>query len=406
MSRLKDILQYEITPKRKKKKKPSRSHGKFDIDAIKILMLFSGPLGLIYYFTTYKKVKLVRMMRLFTNIRMIIQNNAPLVQGLRMVAIDAPDRHISIVLHNVSNEIEQGASLTDALESYPNVFHPRYTDLVRIGERTGRLNPCLDQIMTSIHLRLDTARTVTTNMAFVISVLIPQFTIISFLVVKVLPVFEEISDEFGMPLTVPAQRLVDFSDFVLSHPRQIALFIFFMLICAPIYYIFHRYSLTLRYVSARCLFAIPVLGRILRLRQLHTVTEALEELVRAGVPLHEALESISKMNLAPPYQQSIASLAGKIDSGKSLKEALGIRPRLLGSTFTAVLGLGEYTGNLDEACARLKGLYQREFAWRVAVASEAMIPVYVIVGGAINLWILVSTHSMIFGLSDALIYSL
>jgi len=406
MSKLKDILSYEIMPKRKKKKKPSRSHGRIDIDAIKILMLFSGPFGLIYYFTAYKKVKLVRMMHLFTNIRMIIQNNAPLVQGLRLVALDAPDNRVSSVLHSLSDEIEQGTSLGDAIESYPNVFHPRYTDLIRIGERTGRLNSCLDQIMTSIQQRMETARTVTGNLAFILFVLFFQFGIVSFLVVKILPVFEEISDEFGMPLTVPAQRLVDLSDFVLSHPRQISLFVLFILVSAPIFYIFHRSSLIIRSISARFLFAVPLLGRILRLRQLHTITEALEELILASVPVHEALERVSNMNLAPPYQQSIASLAAKIDSGQSLKEALSIRPRLLGSTFSAVLGLGEYTGNLDEACARLKGLYRREFALRVAVATEAMIPAYVIVGGAINLWILVSTHSMISGLGDALFYTL
>ena len=102
MSRLKDILNYEITPRRPKKdRKGKRKRNSLSTDYIKIFMFLAGPIGFAYYLTAYRKVQLKRMLTLFTHIRMIVQNNAPLPAGLAIVAEDAPSSHLRSILEGV-----------------------------------------------------------------------------------------------------------------------------------------------------------------------------------------------------------------------------------------------------------------------------------------------------------------
>ena len=171
---------------------------------------------------------------------------------------------------------------------------------------------------------------------------------------------------------------------------------------APLVYILFRTSRRAQHIG----YMVPVVGRILRVGQLHRISEALGELIQSGIPIERAFQRVAEMDLSLPYKRAINDVAERLATGQSLKDALESSSGLLGKTFVAVLGLGEYAGNLEEACTRLTGLYRREHSLRVAVASDAMIPAYVIVGGALNLWILLSTYGMVFGLNDALFYSL
>ena len=160
MSKFRDILNFQITPRRKKDKPPKLppSSRRIDFDIYLVLLILAGPFGMVYFLFMSRKVRLRRMQQLFKCIRMIVQNNSPLAPGLKMMALDARDYRVRKVLTNLCSELEQGKSLADAMDRYRSVFQPRYVDLIRIGERTGRMGSTLDQIITSIEHRLDTMR--------------------------------------------------------------------------------------------------------------------------------------------------------------------------------------------------------------------------------------------------------
>jgi type IV pilus assembly protein PilC len=407
MSKFRDILNFQITPRRKKDKPPKLppSSRRIDFDIYLVLLILAGPFGMVYFLFMSRKVRLRRMQQLFKCIRMIVQNNSPLAPGLKMMALDARDYRVRKVLTNLCSELEQGKSLADAMDRYRSVFQPRYVDLIRIGERTGRMGSTLDQIITSIEHRLDTMRGMMLNSVYILIVCGVQFTIASFLIAKVLPVFQEIFSNFG---AVPyySNALINVAQFLNDHILSILFFILVMMMFVAFLAVLCGFSSALRNAFSHILISIPLIGRMVRVGQLQRISEAVEECVQAGLPIDKVFRDVSEMRLMGLHRIEMERLAGMLESGHSLKDTLAAANGLFDHRFRVVLGLGDYTGNLAEACSRLKELYRLELTLRTAVASDAMLPAYAILGGAINLWILVSTYGMIFGLSDVLVGSL
>lgn len=409
MIKFRDIMNFEITPKRKKntspKRKPKPSSRRLNFDISVVLLILAGPFGLLYVLLMYRKVRLRRMLNLFKCVRMIVQNNSPLVPGLKVMELDASDHRVCKVLSNLAQELEQGKSLADAMDRYRSVFLPRYVDLIRIGERTGRLGSALDQIIASIGQRLDTMRGMLLNSLYILIVCLTQFLIASFIAVRILPVLSEIFENFG-EMPGYSRALVSSARFLSDNILSIVLYVFVLLMCIGFFVVLCGFSTTLRLGLSRIMISIPLIGRMIRVGQLHRISEAVEEYVQSGLPIEQVFREVSGMRLMGLYRNEMERMAGLLESGHSLKDTLSAANGLFDNRFKVVLGLGDYTGNLAEACSRLKGLYRRELTLRASVASDAMIPAYAILGGAINLWILVSTYGMIFGLSDVLVSQL
>jgi len=380
--------------------KARRREKYFDFDLIKILMVLSGPLGFIYLLTGYQNVIRNRRVGLCRAIRMIVYNNAPLPDGLMNMSYDAPSFYIRSILRHMSDEMQQGTSLAETLHRFPKALPMHYIEQIQIAEETGHLVPVLDDIIHDLEINKGNFGNALININYIVYSLFIQLTIVSFLIIKVVPVFGEIFGEFGAGLPRSTQSLVNTSNTINYYLSEFVILWSFCGIGFVLLFILFLNSLRFRLFLYAWAIPIPILGRIMRFKQRLLIVESLETHIKAHVPLPMALERVSQLSLTRPYKYALQNMHERISSGHSVKETFSNNPYLMGHTFGTILTLGESAGTLGESCARLKDMYRNEISFRSALVVEAMIPTYAVIGGGLNCWILISLYSPIFYLSN------
>jgi len=79
----------------------------------------------------------------------------------------------------------------------------------------------------------------------------------------------------------------------------------------------------------------------------------LEQLDRAGVPLHDALADVRDSSDSPKLRDIMTGVYESVKNGKMLSQSLQAYPKVFNDVFTGLVATGEKTGNLDESFRHL-----------------------------------------------------
>jgi len=96
----------------------------------------------------------------------------------------------------------------------------------------------------------------------------------------------------------------------------------------------------------------PVIGRMSR-RDLLAFCFDLEQIVRAGLPLLDALSDLARASEHPPVRRMLTSLVAQIEGGKTLADALSSFPRIFNPVFVSLIRAGEHSGRMGEILENL-----------------------------------------------------
>jgi len=404
MGRIKDILNKELFGTKKKKKKKRRRVGfHFELDFLTVLMVFFGPFGFLFFFTEYRKLIDERILSIYRTIRIIVQNNSPLAAGLSSVSADAPSSYVRAILRFLGEDMEEGASLADSLTLYPRLFSKIDVELVRAAEESGQLIQALDNLIENAENR---GAKYTSNVAYLVYVvtnLFAQMAIVSFLLIRVVPVFAEVFADFGAGLPWYSLTLIDAANFLADRGEPIFFFLSFSMALFIVGRFFIKRSQFLHGLWFRFLLCVPIARQLTIMKRRLMIAEGLEIHLNARLPLVEAIDRVSSMDIGASFKKSLRTIHRKLSSGSSTIEAIPGRSALLGSMFGTMLALGESAGTLPESCARLRNLYKNELKRKTAFYADAFVPAYSFLIGGINLWILLALYGAVWGLSDVII---
>lgn len=75
----------------------------------------------------------------------------------------------------------------------------------------------------------------------------------------------------------------------------------------------------------------------------------MEQLIRAGVPIHESLADVRDATDSAKLRDTVADVLDRIKSGSSFSDALAQHPRVFGGVFVGLVKAGEKNGNLTES---------------------------------------------------------
>jgi type IV pilus assembly protein PilC len=79
----------------------------------------------------------------------LINAGLPLVQSLRSVSQQTPNKALQAVISKVINDVEAGAAFSVALSRHPRVFNQIYISLIAAGETSGTLDKALERLAFS-----------------------------------------------------------------------------------------------------------------------------------------------------------------------------------------------------------------------------------------------------------------
>src|SRR6201988_2138483 len=123
-------------------------------------------------------------------------------------------RNLREIISDVTARVQGGETLHESISKHPRVFNRLYVSMVKAGEAGGLLAEILDRLAGFLEASARLRKKIKSAMTYPVIVVCIAFGITTFLIVKVVPIFGQIFQDFGAKLPAPTQFLIDLSDFV------------------------------------------------------------------------------------------------------------------------------------------------------------------------------------------------
>ena len=333
----------------------------------------------------------------------IIRSNAPIIGGLEAAALDAPNGKLESIFLALRDDIASGLSIEEAMRKRPRFFPRFYTDLVKVGEETGKLDETLSELAEDALQALSLQDVITSYMLYLGSVLTIQCIIAVFVSVRVLPMFSGILADFGIPAPRSVRVFAAIANYFIAWKWLPLLLIACSVLVVSKLLLRWRRSVFGAAIGT-LLVHIPILRDIVIKRSLGHVALVLEKLIGAGVPMDAALEDAASLDVNPIYRSALRRVKERVQNGETLSAAMETEKKLPVS-FRGLISVGESSGLLPEALGRIGRLYHRQALKTSKILLDVTAPVGVVALGCLALLVALSWFGMAVALVDALVTS-
>ena len=327
----------------------------------------------------------------------MIDAGLPLVQCLDILADQQPNPTFKEVLKNVKSDVEQGATFADSLRKHPKPFDELYVNLVAAGEVGGILDTILNRL--SIYLEKADAlkRKVKGAMVYPVTILVVALGVMTLLLVKVIPVFEKMFNDFGGTLPAPTQMVLNVSHFMQSY------LVFILAAAAGVVIGFlqaRQRSATFKYRTDALFLKLPIFGPLLRKVAVARFSRTLGTMISSGVPILDALDICARTAGNKVIEAALYKTRAAISEGKTIAEPLNAA-RVFPGMVVQMVAVGEQTGAMDAMLAKIADFYDDEIDAGVAALTAMMEPLMMVfLGGSIGS-ILIAMYLPIFKIAEA-----
>ncbi len=305
----------------------------------------------------------------------------PLVQSFEIIGKGHENKGMQDLLMKVKTDIEGGSNLSDALGKHPYHFDELFCNLVRAGEHAGILDSILDKVATYKEKTEAIKAKIKKAMTYPAAVVVVAFLITTLLMLKVIPQFEELFSGFGADLPAPTKVVIAMSKFF-----QAYWYIMFAAIGGAIYGILElkKKSLKFNHGLDKVMLKLPVLGAIVRKAAIARYARTLATMFTAGVPLVEAMDSVSGAVGNVVYGEAVKRIRDEVATGTQLNVAMK-NVNLFPNMVVQMTAIGEESGSIDTMLGKVADFYEAEVDDAVENMSSLIEPfIMVFLGGLIG----------------------
>ncbi|OUS08823.1 type II secretion system protein F [Gammaproteobacteria bacterium 42_54_T18] len=314
----------------------------------------------------------------------MMKAGVPLVQSFEIVADGVDNPSMRDLVLKIKTEVEAGNSLAAAIGKHPMYFDDLFCSLVDAGEQSGALETMLDRI--AIYKEKSEALKLKIKKAskYPITVLIVAGVVTAILLLKVVPVFEELFSSFGAELPAFTQMVLGMSEWMQEY--------WYILLGSIIGGAFAFKQAKIRSQAFndaydKTILKLPIVGDIIYKATIARFARTLSTTFSAGVPLVEALDSVAGATGNVIYRNAVNIVKEEVSSGTQLNvsmKATGVFPPMA----IQMVSIGEESGALDSMLDKVANYYEDEVDNAVDGLTSMMEPLImaflgVVIGGLI-----------------------
>jgi type IV pilus assembly protein PilC len=309
----------------------------------------------------------------------MMQAGVPLVQSFDIISSGASNGAVRKLLSAIKVEIEGGSSLSEALGKHPQYFDELFVNLVRAGETAGVLDTILGTVATYKENIESIKGKIKKALFYPAAVIAVAIVVSGILLIYVVPQFESVFQSFGADLPAFTQFIVNLSRYVVSY--------WYIGVIAIVGGIFAfvmamRKSWTFARFVDRMTLKIPVVGQILHNSAIARFARTLAITFKAGVPLVEALDTVSGATGSIVYSDAVKRIKEDVAIGHSLNLSMR-QVNLFPNMVVQMTAIGEEAGALDTMLTKVAEFYEEEVANAVDALSSLMEPFIMVVIGTL-----------------------
>ena len=366
----------------------------------------------------------------FTRQLSILQDaGLPILRSLKILEEQCKPSRLKNSLMDVCDEIEGGATLSEAMAKSPKAFDRLYVNMIRAGEAGGALEVILRRLAEFQERAQALKRKVKGALIYPVMVITVALGILTFIMWKIVPSFVDIFKGFDATLPTPTLILMMISNWFVNYGYfipivPIGIWLFVKLLRK---FEFGRYGWDMFIIK------VPIFGALIEKNILARTTRTLGTLVASGVPILEGLTITRDTSGNAVFEKLYNKVTDSIREGESIAMPMreqsrpGFHPmaaffwclfiagpvglliyftrmnaRIVDDLVVNMIDVGEETGELDTMLYKIADTYDEE----VTVITEALVtlmePLLIIVLGLIIGFIVISLFLPLIKLMETL----
>ncbi|MBU3958796.1 MAG: type II secretion system F family protein, partial [Candidatus Omnitrophica bacterium] len=291
-------------------------------------------------------------------------------------------------------DIQEGKSLSDALSSAGRSFSLFYINMIKAAEASGNLVGMFKELSQDFTRQRRINRQVQAAFMYPVLVLIIAITILTILLVFIIPIFVRIFEDLGGQLPPATVFLIGLSRF-LTHRG----WLFLVLLAATgAAAIFLSRKPQGRYLLNNLAWHIPLFGKIAKTVHIGRFCRMLGTLLSSGINLVRALEVLGDTSTAVLLEAAISDIRLKVEQGASLSESME-ETGLFSLTLVKMAQIGEESGKIADLFLDAAEDYEEEVSFAVSGFLSLLEPVLIVIMGVIVGFIVVALFFPIFTMS-------
>lgn len=255
----------------------------------------------------------------FTRQLSILQDaGLPIVRSLKILEGNAKPGKLKFALQDVVEEIESGSTLSEAMSKVPRVFNRLYVNMIKAGEAGGALEVILQRLADFMERAEALKRKVKGAMIYPCVVISVAVTILTFIMLKIVPVFTKMFEEFGLELPAATKLLVAISEYVVKA--------WFLIPLIPVA-VWLTIKLIRKFKHGRMgwdmfILKVPILGMLVEKNIMARTTRTLGTLVASGVPILEGLQITRDTSGNAVFERLYNKVAEAIREGEPIAKPM------------------------------------------------------------------------------------
>ncbi|MBQ6915895.1 MAG: type II secretion system F family protein [Kiritimatiellae bacterium] len=322
------------------------------------------------------KIKTKVLTQFTRQLATLVNAGLPLMRGIDVLKRQMKDAQMLEALNGISDNIAAGGTFSESLTAYPKIFDKLYVNMVKAGEAGGVLEVVLGRLAEFAEKSEKIKNKVKGAMIYPIVVLVAAIGITAFLLVAVIPKFQQVFNDMlnGAALPAITQFVIDASEFVQANGLQIGLGVVAVFVVMKIIgrtekgaYFFDALKLRL-----------PVTGTLAQRSAVSRFTRTLGTLLSSGVPILQSLTITRDTTGNRVLTEAIQNVHDSVKEGESMTQPLS-QCKVFPPMVTSMVEVGEETGALADMLTRIANTYDDEVDNAVAGLTAAIEPALIIV---------------------------
>ena len=305
------------------------------------------------YFGRVRRKDLVIFTRQFAT---LLEARLPLTDALRTLYNQTTHAALKESVFQISEDVDSGLSLSQALERQSNVFSEFFVSMVRSAEITGNLEKVMGFLAD--YFEKEFALTSKARSALIYpGIIIGLFVVVAFIMVTVVfPQIGPVFEQSGVQLPWFTKALLGLGSFLAQW------WLAFLVVVVVLVFVLLDYLQTEEGKALRddVMVRAPLLKKVYLPLIMTRLANTSSVLLMGRVPVAQAIEIVSQTIGNVLYRDLLKDISQDVRQGVHLAEAMAKNPQYFPALASQMIAVGEATGQVDQMFIRVSSFYGRE----------------------------------------------
>jgi len=338
----------------------------------------------------------LKNMAMFTRqLSVLMASGTPLVQALGALERQSADKAWRTVIGGLRVKVEEGATLSSAMEFQPDVFDPVCRSLISAGESGGSFDAMLDRLATLTRRQMHVRNAVIGALIYPTLLVVVAVAVLTTMLLFVLPRFATLFDTLDVALPPTTKMLMALSNFLRSFWWTLPLAVLAAVVGGRAWAKSPKGRLWIDTTVLR----LPAVGPILKNFAVARIARVLGVLINGRVPLLEALTLARSTARNLNYVDLVARAEDAVTRGGSVSSAFAVG-NLVSPSLCEAIKSGEQSGQMGPLLMSIADFLDEDNEVVLKSLTSIMEPAILIVLGILVGFVALSMFMPLFDLTS------